>query len=85
MYLSTSRAATLKIDEEAIRFVDEMVELGLAKSRNQALVELITLGIGRTKKLVDRKRKAKEIVERFKREGIPYVLLTAKDVEENRE
>ena len=80
-----SRAVTVKIDEEAIRFADEMVELGLAKSRNQALVKLITLGIERMKKEVDRKRKVKEIVERFKREGIPYVLPTAKDVEENRE
>ncbi len=81
----TSRTVTVKIDEEAIRFADEMVELGLAKSRNQALVKLITLGIKRMKKDVDRKRKVKEIVERFKREGIPYALPTAKDVEENRE
>ncbi len=81
----TSKAVTVKIDEEAIRFADEMVKLGLAKSRNQALVKLIMLGMERMKKEVDKKRKVKEIVEKLKREGIPYALPTAKDVEENRE
>ncbi len=81
----TSKAVTVKIDEEAIRFADEMVKLGLAKSRNQAFVKLIMLGMERMKKEVDKKRKVKEIVEKFKREGIPYALPTAKDVEENRE
>ncbi len=85
MYPLTSKAITVKVDEKVIDFVEEMVELGIVKSRNQALVKLITLGMERMKKEIERKKKIKELVEKFKREGIPYELPTAKDVEEGRE
>ncbi len=79
-----SKAVTVKVDEETIRFAEEMVRLGLAKSRNQAFVRLISLGMEKMAEELEQRRKIREMVEKFKKEGIPYVLPTAKDVEEGR-
>ena len=61
-----------------------MVRLGLAKSRNQATVKLITMGIERMRRDGSKKKVKRDGGEVQKRE-IPYPLPKAKDVDENRE
>lgn len=79
------KPVTIKVREEVLLVVQEMVRLGVAKSRNQALNIIIDAGLPRALELLERRRKVAQLVERFEREGIPYERLpTVRDVEEAR-
>ncbi len=79
------RPITIKVREEVLQVAEELVRLGIAKSRNQALNVIIEAGLPRALRLLERRRRVAELVERFEREGLPHERLpTARDVEEAR-
>ncbi len=79
------RPVTIKVREEVVQVADELVRLGIARSRNQALNIIIEAGMDRARRLIERRKKVARLVERFEREGLPYERLpTAADVEEAR-
>ncbi len=80
-----TRTVTIKVREEIARIADELVELGIARSRNQAYNILIEIGIKEAKRLIERQRRIKALVEEWMEKGLPYKdLPTHRDVEEER-
>ena len=76
---------TLKVKNDVAKVANELVELGIVKSRNQAYNLLIEIGINKAKQLIERKRKVKLLVEKWLKEGLPFENLpTHEDVEEER-
>jgi len=80
------QTATIKVSKRVVEVVEEMVRLGVARSRNHAYNIIIEAGLPKALELIKRKREVKELVEAFLREGLPYEKLpTVEDVEETRE
>jgi len=78
-------AVTIKVRREVAELAEEMVRLGIARSRNHAYNMLIEMGLEEARRLVERKRAVKKLVEEFMEKGLPYENLpTAEDVEEER-
>ncbi|BES82274.1 hypothetical protein [Pyrodictium abyssi] len=78
-------AVTIKVRREVAELAEEMVRLGIARSRNHAYNMLIEMGLEEARRLVERKRAVKKLVKEFMEKGIPYENLpTAEDVEEER-
>ena len=78
-------AVTIKVRREVAELAEEMVRLGIARSRDQAYNMLIELGIREARRLVEERRRARALVEEFMRRGPPYPRLpTARDAEEER-
>lgn len=81
-----SVSVTIKVRKEVVDLAEEMVELGLARSRNHAFNIILEMGLENAKKMVERKREAKKLLRLFLEKGLPYHSLpTVKDVEEGRE
>ncbi len=79
------QTVTIKVSRRVAEVAEEMVKLGIARSRNHAYNIIIEAGLPEIMKLIERKRRVKELTERFLREGLPYEELpTAEDVEEAR-
>ncbi len=84
--MASSQTVTIKVSKRIADIVEEMVRLGIARSRNHAYNIIIEAGLPKVMELIEHKRKVRELTERFLREGIPYENLpTVKDVEECRE
>ena len=80
-----TKAVTLKVSQDVLKLVEEMVRLGLANSRNHGFNILIKFGLEKATELIERKKKVLELVEKFSREGLPYDRLpTSADVERGR-
>ena len=78
-------AVTLKVRREVVELAEEMVRLGIARSRNHAFNIMIEVGLREAQRLVERKRAVKRLVKEFMEKGVPYENLpTARDVEEER-
>ncbi len=79
------KAVTIKVREEVLELVDEMIRLGLASSRNQALNVMIEAGLEEVRRLVEKRKRVEKLVEKFMKEGLPWEdLPTARDVIEGR-
>ncbi len=78
-------AVVVKVPREVIELAEEMVKLGIARSRNHAFNIMLEIGLVEAKRLVERRKNVRKLVEKFLREGLPYRNLpTAADVEEAR-
>ncbi|WP_048192796.1 hypothetical protein [Pyrolobus fumarii] len=78
-------AVTIKVRREIAELAEEMVRLGLARSRNHAYNMMIEMGLREVKRLVERRKAVRRLVEEFMKNGLPYTdLPTVKDVEEER-
>ncbi len=76
---------TLKVRREVVELAEEMVKLGIARSRNHAFNILTKLGLKEAQRLVERKRVVARLVREFMEKGVPYENLpTAGDVGEKR-
>ncbi|MEM1645245.1 MAG: hypothetical protein QXL96_05165 [Ignisphaera sp.] len=62
-----------------------MVKLGLAKSRNEAFNLMISYGVSKVIEEIERKKKVKELTEKWLKEGLPFELPTSNDVISDRE
>jgi len=79
------QSVTIKVDKKVIEIIEEMIKLGIARSRNHAFNIVIEAGIPKVMELIKHKKKVNELVEKFLQEGLPYEKLpTTKDVEEVR-
>ena len=66
--------------------LEEIVGLGLANSRNQAISLVLEVGLEKAREIVRRRREAKNILREFLETGLPYrALPRAADVERDRE
>ncbi|ACP37993.1 hypothetical protein [Saccharolobus islandicus] len=79
------RIVTLKVKDEYYEIAEKMVEVGLAKSKNEAFNLLISYGIDKVKEQIQRKERVKELTEKWLKEGLPYELPTSEDVISDRE
>lgn len=81
----TSYTATIKVRKEVAMLVEEMIKLGIAKSRNQAYNMLIEAGLPKIKSLIEYKKKVRRLVKEFLEKGLPYDNLpTIDDIYEGR-
>ena len=79
------QSVTIKVNKKVIEIIEEMIKLGIARSRNHAFNIVIEAGIPKVMELIKHKKKVNELVEKFLQEGLPYEKLpTTKDVEEVR-
>ncbi|RLF12649.1 MAG: VapB-type antitoxin [Thermoprotei archaeon] len=79
------QTVTIKVPERVVEVVEEMVRLGIARSRNHAYNVIIDMGLPKALELVKRKRRVEELTQSFLRDGLPYRdLPTVEDVEEAR-
>ena len=76
---------TLKVRREVVELAEEMVRLGIARSRNHAFNIMIEIGLREAQRLVERRKAVMRLVREFTEKGLPYDNLpTARDVEEER-
>ncbi|MEJ2781613.1 VapB-type antitoxin [Stygiolobus sp. CP850M] len=79
------RIVTLKVKDEYYEIAEKMVEMGIAKSRNEAFNIIIAYGVSRAKEELKKKEKIKELTEKWLKEGIPFELPTSEDLLRERE
>jgi len=78
------RIVTLKVKDEYFEIAEKMVEMGIAKSRNEAF-NIIAYGVSKAKEELKKKGKTKELTEKWLKEGIPFELPTSEDLLRERE
>ena len=80
------RIVTLKVKNEYYEIAEKMVEMGIAKSRNEAFNIIIAYGVSKAKEeLKKKKEKIKELTEKWLKEGVPFELPTSEDLLRERE
>jgi len=79
------RMVTLKVKDEYYEIAEKMVEMGIAKSRNEAFNIIIAYGVSKAKEELKKKEKIKELTEKWLKEGIPFELPTSEDLLRERE
>ena len=79
------RMVTLKVKDEYFEIAEKMVEMGIAKSRNEAFNIIIAYGVSKAKEELKKKEKIKELTEKWLKEGIPFELPTSEDLLRERE
>jgi len=79
------RIVTLKVKDEYYEIAEKMVEMSIAKSRNEAFNIIIAYGVSKAKEELKKKEKIKELTERWLKEGIPFELPTSEDLLRERE
>ncbi|MEJ2777795.1 VapB-type antitoxin [Stygiolobus sp. RP850M] len=79
------RIVTLKVKDEYYEIAEKMVEMSIAKSRNEAFNIIIAYGVSKAKEELKKKEKIKELTERWLKEGVPFELPTSDDLLRERE
>ena len=83
---SRSSANIRESGAELTDLLEELVRLGLANSRDQAISLVLEAGLEKAREMIRRRREAKNILREFLEMGLPYrVLPRAADVERDRE
>ena len=79
------RTVTIKVRDEVDVIIEEMIKLGIARSKNHAYNIVIEAGLPKVRELIERKKKVLKLVQEFLEKGLPYDRLpTHEDVEEVR-
>jgi hypothetical protein len=79
------KIVTLKVKDEYYNIAEEMVRLGLAKSKNEAFNMILSYGIGKVREDIQRKKRVEELTQRWLKEGLPFKLPTSLDAISERE
>ncbi|MGC9105590.1 MAG: VapB-type antitoxin [Thermoprotei archaeon] len=79
------KTVTIKVKDDVFQLAEEMVKLGIARSRNEAFNILISYGIDKAREEVRKKKRVNELVEKWLKEGVPFELPTSEDVLRERE
>ncbi|MFP3203755.1 MAG: VapB-type antitoxin [Sulfolobus sp.] len=79
------KIVTIKVKDEYYEIAEQMVEMGLAKSKNEAFNLIMSYGINKAVEEIERKKKVKELTEKWLKEGLPFELPTPNDVISDRE
>ena len=77
------KIVTIKVKDEYYAIAEQMVEMGLAK--NEAFNLIMLYGINRAVEEIERKKKVKELTEKWLKGGLPFELPTSNDVISDRE
>ncbi|BDC17715.1 hypothetical protein HS5_06050 [Acidianus sp. HS-5] len=75
---------TIKLNEEIARLIDKMIELGIARSKNEAVNMLIEYGKAVVEKRVKEQEEVLMLVNKWLKEGFPYKGLDTSDLREER-
>jgi len=79
------RTVTIKVRDEVDKIVEELVKLGVARSKNHAYNMVIEAGLSWARKVIERKKRVEDLAKKFLEHGLPYENLpTHEDVEEAR-
>ena len=79
------KIVTLKVKDEYYEIAEKMVEMGIAKSRNEAFNIIISYGVDKAKEELEKKKKIKELTEKWLKEGLPFELPTSEYLLRERE
>ncbi|AKA74638.1 VapB-type antitoxin [Saccharolobus solfataricus] len=79
------RIVTIKVKDEYYSIAEQMVELGIVKSKNEAFNLIISYGLSKAMEEIERKKKVKELTEKWLKEGLLFDLPTSNDVIRDRE
>ncbi|BBD72746.1 hypothetical protein HS1genome_1135 [Sulfodiicoccus acidiphilus] len=79
------RVVTIKVKDEYYDVAEEMVKVGLAKSKNEAFNLIISYGVGRVVEQIKRRKRIEELTEKWLKEGLPFDLPTSSEVISDRE
>lgn len=73
------KTVTLKIKDEYYELAEQMVRKGIAKSTDEAFNLILSYGANKAREEL-KKKKIKELTERWLREGLPSNLPTSEDL-----
>lgn len=76
---------SLRVSREVMEVIQELISMGLAENKSQAANLLMRMGIREAREMIRRRKRVLELVERYKREGVPYKLPRVIDLLEERE
>ena len=79
------KIVTLKVKDEYYEIAEKMVEMGIAKSRNEAFNIIIAYGVDKAKEELEKRKEVKELTEKWLKEGVPFELPTSEDLLRERE
>ncbi|AHC50820.1 VapB-type antitoxin [Sulfolobus acidocaldarius SUSAZ] len=79
------RVVTIKVNDDINEVAEEMVRLGIARSKNEAFNIMIRKGLNEVKRIVDKRKKVNDLVERWQREGLPIELPNSNKIIADRE
>ncbi|AAY79738.1 hypothetical protein [Sulfolobus acidocaldarius] len=79
------RVVTIKVNDDINEVAEEMIRLGIARSKNEAFNIMIRKGLNEVKRIVDKRKKVNELVERWQREGLPIELPNSNKIIADRE
>jgi len=64
----------LRIDKEMEEVIDELISLGLAEDRSKAANLLMRVGVEEARRMIRRRKRVLELLDKFRHEGVPYRL-----------
>ncbi len=64
-----SVVVSIRVKKNIIELVDEMIRYGIASSRNEAFNLLIQKGIEAMKKEIERRKRVRELISVFEKQG----------------
>jgi hypothetical protein len=73
---------TIKADKRIEKLISKMIELGIAKSKNEAGSLLIEYGRTETERKIREEEEVQRLVDKWLEEGFPYEGLDASDLRE---
>jgi len=76
---------SLRIDKEIAEVIDELISLGIAENKSKAASLLMRVGIEEARRMIKRRKRVLELLEKFRHEGIPYKLPRLEDLMRERE
>lgn len=75
---------TVKVNEEIAKLIEKMIELGIARSKNEAVNLLIEYGRAEIEKKIREQEEVMRLVDEWLKNGFPYKQLNTSDLREER-
>ncbi|QIW22859.1 VapB-type antitoxin [Sulfolobus sp. S-194] len=75
---------TIKVNEEIAKLIEKMIELGIARSKNEAVNLLIEYGRAEIEKKIREQEEVIRLADEWLKSGFPYKRLNTSDLREER-
>ncbi|WP_238026316.1 MULTISPECIES: VapB-type antitoxin [Metallosphaera] len=75
---------TIKVRREVANLINKLLELGIAKTKNEAVNLLIEYGKAEIERKLREEEEVRKLVDKWLREGFPYEGLDTSDLREER-
>ncbi|MUN29074.1 hypothetical protein [Sulfuracidifex metallicus] len=79
-----SKTITIEVSEELARLIEKMIQLGIAKSKNEAVNMLIESGRSEVEEKIRKQEEVLKLVDEWVKEGFPYRHLDMSDLRQER-